>query len=336
VHRLHDPPALGASVAGLDAEALERSSHAHDAAPLRARQAALALQAFRDPVETARARLDGAIGELDGDDVVGALRDLTAARALAVDALGSDAPELADYDEALARAHVARGQLDEAEQRERAAVAVIEHWYGATSARLVRLSTTLGTLQQQRGDLAGSLASAERALAIEVRFEPDGEHTAELERDVALALERQGDLAGAAAHANLAIAHLAAILSPVRVHPSELYMLVGRTVRELGQLEPSRVALERAIVLADRADRDRVAPRIELSYTLVAEHRGAEAVATLASVAAAADLEAPRIATEFHFALAKALVASGDRARAETELERAKTGYASLGKTSQR
>ena len=228
--------------------------------------------------------------------------------------------ELAVHDETLSRARAMRGELELAETAEQHAIALVERWYGAVSARLVRPIATLGALQRQRGDLAGSLASAQRALAIEERVEPDGEHVAELERDVAIVLERLGDLAGTALHANRAIAHLRASLGAERPRPSELFTLVGRADRGLGQLEPSRLALSRAIVLADRADRGRVAPRIELSYTLVALHRGAEAVAALAAIATVAEHDEPRIATEFHFALAKALVASGERAHAKAEL----------------
>jgi hypothetical protein len=158
VHRLHDPPELLAAL--LRAFARTREAGSRDAGVLRMQAADLVELAGGDRLAYAFAQLDRAMASVDRN--ASPSRDLALGRDELVQLLGADHVELAPFDLESAKDQLRSGRPANAEADARRAIAAIEHWYGAVSARLVEPRVVLAralVLEQRAGEAAAMLAA---------------------------------------------------------------------------------------------------------------------------------------------------------------------------------
>ncbi|MEO6771824.1 MAG: serine/threonine-protein kinase [Kofleriaceae bacterium] len=333
--RLGGDPALGARIAGARASAIAAGPHPADALAARRRQVELARAAFSDPLSEATNHLSLAIGYRAAGQRTEALREAELGLAQAEAVLGKDHPKLRGFLEAASQYAAELGKLDIAAERARRAIAILERWYGPNSEQLVGMLSAKGAIEQRQGDLPAARATSERALAIEQRADPTSAHAGGLEMNLGMFAAQFGELDEAARHAARALAILEAVWGDDSPQLVDLYVLVGYVAREQHRLDDAITAFRRAVALADASDGmvDPVNPRIEMSYTLLLQHRAADAVALLSpmlAVIARGETPPPAVA-ELHLALARALWDAGDRTKARTEATASREAWAALG-----
>jgi serine/threonine-protein kinase len=333
VHRLSDPPAFTSRIAGLDAQLDEGRGQFREAAKLRRRQVELSRQAYHDVPNEIIDHQNLAFAAHDDGDPVEMERESRAGRALVERELGADHPQTVFFDTFDASAFVDQGRLADAEHAARHMIAVATKWYGADSSDAMGGWMNLAGVLERRGEIAEYVAANDRALAIANLRDPNSTTAGKLETNVATALAMQNKLAEAKPHGERAAAILERLIGADSFDLVNLVITRAYIARGLGELDDSRRLLEHAVAISDKADHDRVNPRIELSYTLVLMKRAPDAVKELYAVApiAASQATEPRIAAEYHLALAKALVETGAHDRAFAEAMTSRDAFAGLG-----
>jgi eukaryotic-like serine/threonine-protein kinase len=333
-HHLNEPPDLESEIAGLQARTIEHSTEElHNAAALRRRQVELSRKAWHDQVNAVIDEQNLAFAARDDDDPAAMNKAVDDGIALVEKNLGIDHPMMIYFESIRTMAAMRAGKLDDAERYARHAIALAEHWYGPGSVDAVTGLQNLSAILQRRGDIDGSMKAVQQALAAEIKRDPDGEEVGHLEGNLGIAYATLGDFKTAAPHLARATAIVEHLLGPDADPLNELYVAQSYVARGLGQLEDSRQLLMRSLALADKANIDRVNPRVELSYTLVLMHRAPEAVTVLDSVGTLVDSPAtePRHSAEYHLALADALWNAGNHARAIAEATKSRDAWAALG-----
>ncbi len=332
-HHLGDPADLSSEIAGLQARAIEHSPELHDAAALRRRQVELSRKAWHDPVDAVIDQENLAFAARDDDDPAGMQREVDKGIALIEANLGIDHPMMIRFESFRTISAMRAGKLDEAERSARHSIALAERWYGGDSVDAVTALQNLGAILQRRGDIAGMMKATQRALAVAIKRDPDGEDVGHLEGNIGIAYASMGDLATAAPHLERAAEVVEHLLGPDADPLNDLYVAQAYVERGLKHYEESRQLLVHAIAIADKTGVNRVNPRVELSYTLVLMQRAPEAVTALDSVGTLVDSPAtePRHAAEYHLALADALWEAGNHARASAEATKSRDAWAALG-----
>jgi tetratricopeptide (TPR) repeat protein len=332
-HHLGDPPALASQLAGEQAREIEHSPKAHEAAALRRKQVELSRKAWDDPVDRVIDQEHLAYAARDNDDPVAMQRAVDDGIKLIEANFGIDHYMMIRFESFRVIAAMREGKLDDAERYARHAIALADRWYGGDSGDAIEALQNLGAILQRKNDIAGMMKATERALAAAIRVDPDSEDVGHLEGNVGIAYASMGDFVTAGPHLAHATAIVEHLLGPDADPLNDLYVAQSYVARGLKHYEESRQLLEHAIAIADKNGMTRVNPRIELSYTLVLMHRAPEAVTALDSVAALVDTPAtePRIAAEYHLALADALWESGNHSRAVGEAAKSRDAWAALG-----
>ncbi len=252
--------------------------------------------------------------------------------------LGKNHPTYLDYLVELAQIEGRVGKLDDARAHIQQAIAALEAWYGA-DAHVASALDGLAVIEMNSGNEKAARAAFERELQILHEHVPNSPRLPDVETNFGVMLATFGHLADALPHAEQGLAGHLATLGHDNPQLNSDYTLLAYIQRGTGKLvEAERNGREAVRVvegkLGDKSP-DAVYPRTELSYTLVAEGRHAEAAALLAPmvalVASSKDVPPPT-AAEVHMAYADALWrAGGDRARARAEAAAARDAFAALG-----
>ena len=339
--RLGDRPALGCRIATADAERARSAGDA--AAALAATRVMIELsrkaypQNRFDEAENHRALAVALLGTGRLDD---AAREAATATRTAEAAGGPDHPAVARCLELEVKIAIQQGRVDDAGASARRALAIAKKWYGAGDPRVAPELNLIATVDLQLGDFDGARAMLSRAIALEQRGGTDADTIATQQANLAIAEAQSGHLTDAVTHGKEALAVLERVSGHDNPYLNPVLVTLGICERNLHHLADSRGYLERAVKVAEHAPGAPpvvVNPRIELSYTLVALHRPADAIAVLAPaiahIAARAGDVPPPAAAECHVAYAKALWAAGrDPARARAEAAAGRDAYAALGK----
>jgi tetratricopeptide (TPR) repeat protein len=214
------------------------------------------------------------------------------------------------------------GRFDEAIAEAKAALAILETWYGPESVHLASVLLTLGDTYSRAGQLDPVMPYLDRALA-SARHGDDQELLAGILTQRAIFLVRTGDLERAAPAADALVVaaegtgDLGSLLNALLVRGT-----VGRDRKRYGDAERdfSR-AIERGKALGEHPAIQNL--RIELGRTWIAMGRAAEARDMLTpqaqALAGGRDLD-PVFRVETLVVLAGALHALGDKARARATI----------------
>jgi hypothetical protein len=232
-------------------------------------------------------------------------------------------------------AHVALGAFEEAERSLGDALALAEQAEGRESAAVARVLSAQGTLARARGDLAGALATHERALAIEERA--SGVESAAVgahHHNVAGVLRLLGRPADARARYERALEVESHALGPGDPKVGLTENSLGLLALESGDLREARRRFERARALLEaRAHPDRALALFNLGRVAARERRHPEAVAlftaALDTIYATFGADHPR-AWDALLERAASHRALGDAAAALVDLEAARRGAAAL------
>ena len=328
--RLGKPADLGNRIEGADAERLFNGGDA--AGGLEATRRATAYNEAAYPTNLWD-RADGHFNLARAFDAAGnydeAQREIDAAIDLARHIAGDAHPVLIGYLELAADLANRRGKVDDAIAFARRAVAIGEGWYGKDDHRLAPALDTLGQLLALHGDIEAARAPLERALALD----PDSRET-HVRFSLAMLEGGSGHPARAIELVTTALAQAERDTGVDNAEHVPMLLALGIWHRQLGHLDDSQRYLERTVHLSERAlggaAPQTVNAKIELSYTLVAQHRGAAARELLAPALAVPDLPPP-VAAELHVASGQALWETGDHASGRREVESGRDAFAALG-----
>jgi tetratricopeptide (TPR) repeat protein len=140
-----------------------------------------------------------------------------------------------------------RGQLGEAGQALKRALAIAEKLYGPDHPEVAIRASNIGTILRAQGDLAGALQYTQRALAIDEKlYGPDHPNVAIRANNIGQILQAQGDLAGALQQTQRALAIDEKVYGPD--HPE-----VATDAGNIGQILLARGDLPRALQYTQRA-----------------------------------------------------------------------------------
>ena len=130
-----------------------------------------------------------------------------------------------------------RGQLGEAEQVLKRALAITEKVYGPDHPEVAIRANNIGLILKHQGDLAGALQYTQRALAIDEKvYGPDHPTVAIFANNIGQILQGQGDLAGALRYGQRALAIGEKVYGPD--HPAVAIRAnnIGNILRDQGDL----------------------------------------------------------------------------------------------------
>ncbi|HET6582806.1 MAG TPA: tetratricopeptide repeat protein, partial [Nannocystaceae bacterium] len=214
------------------------------------------------------------------------------------------------------------GDFDCADDAFVRARAVYEAGFGDAGNPTLDVLSDLAEVRRQQGRLDESLALFE-LIYERGKAHPETGSTAlgEAAGNLAVIRATRGDWQGALELAQVSRETFAAALDDDDTHVVQADTILGTILRELGRLDDSLAALQRAHTVAQRVlpprDRERVNATIELGHTHVARGEP-EAAAKLAEEALAALADPPGpppVIAEAEFLLARALGPSSPRAR---------------------
>jgi len=238
--------------------------------------------------------------------------------------------------QSLGQLHVVAGDFDRADRAYARALAVYEHAYGEEGNPTLRVLADLAGLRRQQGRLDESLAIFEKIYARgTARTQTPGTALGEAAGNLAVIRATRGDWQGALELAQVSRDTFVAALGEDDAHLVQADTILGTILRELGRLDASVAAHERAHALAGRvlpvADRERINAAIELGHTLLArgERDAAEKLAEQVLAVLADPPGPPPVVAEAEFLLARAL--GPESPRAHERARHALTVFAGLG-----
>jgi serine/threonine protein kinase/tetratricopeptide (TPR) repeat protein len=303
------------------------------------RAQALTLQTHgNDPFDAAVAHYNVALVYRFADRWVEAANELRLATSGMEAVLGNEDPTTASFFGSLAEAETRIGRLDEAKADAQRSLDQLRAWYG-DGVHTTGVWGLLGLVETARGDQAAARAAYDRELELLRATAPASPQIADVESNTGIVLASFGHFADAIPYAQRGLEGHIKIWGAQNPYIHRDYLLLGYAQRGLGKLADSEQNLRTAVHLVEAAlgasEVEAVNPRIELSYTLVLEHKAAEAAALLAPMVALTEKSgqvAPPIAAELHMAYADAVwQAGGDRALARAQAGTARDMYAALG-----
>ena len=267
-----------------------------------------------------------------------AIPELKLAVAAAEAGLGKDHPITAFDAGELAQAEGRIGQLDAARTHAQQSIAALEAWYGPDH-HVASAIDGLAVIEMNSGNEKAARAAFDRELQILHEHVPNSPRLPDVETNFGVMLATFGHLADALPHAEQGLAGHLAAFGKDNPQLNTDYTLLAYIQRGTGKLADAERNGREAVRVVESQLGDKapgaVNPRTELSYTLVAEGKYAEAAALLAPmvalVATSKDVPPPA-AAEVHMAYADALWrAGGDRARARKEAAAARDAFGALG-----
>jgi tetratricopeptide (TPR) repeat protein len=263
-----------------------------------------------------------------------AAREFQVAYTTAEAALGKDHPITANDIMGLGEAEGRIGKLDQAREHFRNGIATLEAWYGPDT-HVASALDGLAVVELNSGHEKEAHAAFDRELAILHERDPKSPRIYDVETNVGVMLAQFGHLADAVPYAERGLAgHLVTFGADNPLLNSD-YILLAYVERGTGKLADAEKHGREAVRVVEgklgASAAQAVNPRTELSYTLVAEGKAAEAAALMAPMLAVADVPPPA-AAEAHMAYADALWrAGGDHARARAEAAKSRDAFAALG-----
>jgi tetratricopeptide (TPR) repeat protein len=146
-----------------------------------------------------------------------------------------------------------RGQLGDAVQVLRRALAIAEKIYGPDHPEVAIDAGNLGQRLQRQGDLAGALQCAQRALAIDEKvYGPDHPKVAIDANNIGLILKDQGNLAGALQYAQRALSIDEKALGPDDPKVATIANNIGQILKDQGDLAVALRYTGRALAIAEK------------------------------------------------------------------------------------
>lgn len=246
------------------------------------------------------------------------------------EAYGSNEPDLARWHNRLASTLGKLRRNDEARSHIQRARQILEGHYGTTHPHVGVVITTHAALEYDAGNYASSLELSKQALAIKVATSgADHATLAPTLINLAMALEKTNDLAGALEHARRAAAISERTLPAKHPKLGLALTALGRIAGEAGAWDESEAALGRAVEILsadggdkpplDEALRGTVAVRVHRK-----DPRGARSAADRAIASATARYGNSIETARAIGSLSSAKLAAGDVAGARADLERAR------------
>jgi tetratricopeptide (TPR) repeat protein len=340
LERLGSPPTLAVNVINAEAQVLQRRG---DLTRMLADQREVLRMTLatwhtsKDHEVIARGNLALAlVWNGQGDE---ANREMDAAVALAEQYVGKDHPLVGTTLDQAAVVATMTGNAPKGIARARRALAILEAWYGPDDPvvleALLPLGESLSFMPEGRTEARAVLT---RGLAIMQRVGSPPADLARTEGNIATLDAQDGHPADAIEHSAHALAILEKAWGKDSPELNASLLTLGIASRDLGKLDDSIGYLARNVTILEHASGVELGAvlnaHIELSYTLVAQGKAAEALATLAPVSDAIATHAatrPEVLAEGHLALAGARWANGEHDRGRAEATAARDGFAALG-----
>jgi tetratricopeptide (TPR) repeat protein len=266
--------------------------------------------------------------------------DYERASTIGVTAWGAQHPEVARTRRALGLLMIQNlGEVAQGEREVEAARRILAASHGERSAEVANCEQVLSKAGMFRGDYAGALLHAERALAIyDELLGPRHRIRGEALMAVGVLRFMQQDLAGSLAAYEEALAVLAPALGEDNVDVGLLESNLGETLLALGRVDEAVARFERALATLRRGfgptHRELALPLKGLGLAHLARRRPADAAAALEQALALRDPRAsdPQELAEIRWALARALAALGKEPGRQRELAGAAlAAYRDLG-----
>jgi tetratricopeptide (TPR) repeat protein len=337
--RIADDPELDTTLLGIEAQLAMLSGDPNTMLDASKRAYDITARAFpADGYQLAAAHRNVALAYQVAGRWPEAIGEIQLALTAAETGLGKDHPYTASTLGELAQAEGHIGKLDDARAHARQAAAALEAWYGPDHHVASELDS-LAVIEMNRGDQPAARAAFDRELAILHEHDPKSPRLPDVETNYGVMLATFGHLADAMPHAEQGLAGHLATLGRDNPQLNTDYTLVAYIQRGTGKLaDAERNGRESVRVVENKLGAnhpDSVGPRTELSYTLVAEGKYAEAAALLepmVALAASSNDVPPPAAAEVHMAYADALWrAGGDRTKARAEATASRDAFAALG-----
>jgi tetratricopeptide (TPR) repeat protein len=141
-----------------------------------------------------------------------------------------------------------RGQLGEAGQALKRALAIGEKVYGPDHPNVARDANNIGTILQDQGDLPEALLYTRRARAIDEKvYGPDHPNVGIRANNIGAILQAQGDLAGALQYTQRALAIDEKVYGPDHPNVARAANNIGQILRAQGDLAGALPCLQRAL-----------------------------------------------------------------------------------------
>ncbi|HTJ47638.1 MAG TPA: serine/threonine-protein kinase [Kofleriaceae bacterium] len=338
--RTGEDPDLGVRLLGVESMVALTRGRFDDAIAIAKRQQVLMRKAYGDePFDDAGSHRNLSLAYINAGRFLDGEREGRLALDEMERALGKDHPLLSIYDRTLAIAEMKLGKIAESIAHFQRAIAIADAWYGPDSPAAGDAMMELATAQGVNGDEAGARSSIERAIAIETKRDPHSRTLPDLETNLGVMLAQFGHLADARPHAAHALDEHIPILGADNPDLNSDYILLAYVDRGLGRLDDAEREGREAVRVVEKTfgtdNPNAVNPRIELSYTLVAEKKYADAAALLEPMVALSERDpqvTPPAAAEVHTAYADALWrAGGDRDKARAAAVKGRDSFAALG-----
>ena len=145
-----------------------------------------------------------------------------------------------------------RGQLEEAWQALKRALAIAEKLYGPDHSKVAIRASNIGTILKHQGDLAGALQYTQRALVIDEKvYGPDHPNVARDANNIGTILQAQGDLAGALQYTQRALA-IEKVYGPDHPNVAAFASNIGRILQAQGDLAGALQYTRRALAIDEK------------------------------------------------------------------------------------
>ena len=145
-----------------------------------------------------------------------------------------------------------RGQLGEAGQALKRALAIAEKVHGPDHPDVAALANNIGAILQAQGDLAGALQYTQRALAIDEKvYGPDHPNVATLANNIGQILQAQGDLPGALQYTQRALAIDERVYGPDHPNVARDANNIGTILQAQGDLAGALQYTQRALAIGE-------------------------------------------------------------------------------------
>ncbi|HEY1958222.1 MAG TPA: serine/threonine-protein kinase [Polyangiaceae bacterium] len=274
----------------------------------------------------------------DDGDTDAALDAYAESLAIEKEALGPMHPELAATTQSLGVLLSRLGRYGEARADYERALSIRERVLGASHPLVGETLASLVVAMRWSGAAAEALPLAERAERIEeAAFGLDNQSTASAINNIGYVQEALGHLADARASYERGLAIQEKVFGPDGGRVSLSLANLGRVRLAQGDAAAALALYERAARIDEKTLKpdhpDRAYALVGVGRALLAAGQPARARAPLEKALALRESGrvAPRLLAEARFAVAHALVATGDRPRAVALAEQARTDYAPLG-----
>ena len=146
-----------------------------------------------------------------------------------------------------------RGQLGEAGQALKRALAIAEKLYGPDHPNVATYANNIGQILQAQGDLAGALRYTQRALAIDEKvYGPDHPNVARDANNIGTILMAQGDLPGALQYTRRALAIDEKVYGPDHPNVAIRASNIGTILKAQGDLAGALQYARRALAIGEK------------------------------------------------------------------------------------